>query len=60
LPEDVTVERLAVDLEASPFGDWIDAKDGAMRVPQAPGLGVDPDPDMIARYRTHEPNAIRN
>ena len=60
LPEDVTVERLAVDLEASPFGDWIDAKDGAMRVPQAPGLGVDPDPDMIARYRTHEPNVIRN
>ncbi len=24
-----------------------------MRVPQGPGLGIDPDPAMIARYRTH-------
>ena len=59
LPADTPVERLAVDLEASPFGDWIDAKDGHMRVPQGPGLGVDPDPALIARYRTHEPNIIR-
>ena len=28
LPADTPVERLAVDLEASPFGDWIDAKNG--------------------------------
>ncbi len=59
LPADTPVERLAVDLEASPFGDWVDATDGHMRVPQAPGLGVDPNPDMIARYRTHEPTVIR-
>ena len=59
LPADTPVERLAVDLEASPFGDWIDAKDGHMRVPQGPGLGVDPDPSLIARYRTHESNVIR-
>ena len=59
LPADTPVERLAVDLEASPFGDWIDAKEGQMRVPQGPGLGVDPDPALIARYRTHEPNVIR-
>jgi hypothetical protein len=25
-----------------------------MRVPQGPGLGVDPDPALIARYRTHD------
>jgi L-alanine-DL-glutamate epimerase-like enolase superfamily enzyme len=59
LPADTPVERLAVDLEASPFGDWIDAKDGMLHVPQAPGLGADPDPALIARYRTHEPNIIR-
>jgi L-alanine-DL-glutamate epimerase-like enolase superfamily enzyme len=59
LPNDVTVERLAIDLEASPFGDFIDIKDGAMRVPQGPGLGVDPDPALIARYRTHPANVIR-
>ena len=52
LPADTPVERLAVDLEASPFDDWVDAKDGHMRVPQGPGLGVDPDPALIARYRT--------
>ena len=52
------VERLAVDLEASPMGDWIDVKNGELRVPQAPGLGVDPDPELIARYRTHPANII--
>jgi L-alanine-DL-glutamate epimerase-like enolase superfamily enzyme len=56
---DAPVERLAVDLEASPFGDWIDASGGKMRVPQAGGLGCDPDPELIARYRTHAPNIIR-
>ena len=56
---DASVERLAVDLEASPIGDWIDARDGEMRVPQGPGLGCDPDGELIARYRTHEPNIIR-
>ena len=59
LPADAPVERLAVDLEASPLGDWIDAKDGHMRVPQGPGLGVDPDPAMVARYRVHAPNVIK-
>jgi len=59
LPAGTPVERLAVDLEASPFGDWIDAKDGHMRVPQGPGLGVDPDPAMVARYRVHAPNVIK-
>lgn len=58
LPMPAPVERLFVDLEASPFGDWIDLKDGAMRVPQGPGLGADPDPALIARYRTHAPTII--
>jgi L-alanine-DL-glutamate epimerase-like enolase superfamily enzyme len=59
LPADTPVERLAVDLEASPMGDWIDVKNGELRVPQEPGLGADPDPALIARYRTHDPNIIR-
>jgi len=53
LPADTPVERLFIDLEASPFGDWIDIKGGTMRVPQGAGLGADPDPALIARYRTH-------
>jgi L-alanine-DL-glutamate epimerase-like enolase superfamily enzyme len=59
LPADTPVERLFVDLEASPFGDWVDIKDGTMRVPQGPGLGADPDPALIARYRTHSETIIR-
>ena len=56
---DVLVERLGIDLEASPFGPWAEAENGVARVPQGPGLGHDPDPALIARYRTHEPNVIR-
>jgi len=59
LPADTPVERLFVDLEASPFGEWVDIKDGAMRVPQGAGLGADPDPALIARYRAHPASVIQ-
>jgi L-alanine-DL-glutamate epimerase-like enolase superfamily enzyme len=59
LPAGTPVERLFVDLEASPIGDWVDPNNGDMRVPQGPGLGADPDPALITRYRTHERNIIR-
>lgn len=57
--KDTIVERLNVDLEESPFGDWNEVTNGMARVPQAPGLGCDPNPEILARYRTHEPNVIR-
>ncbi len=44
-------ERFYCDLEASPFGAAVDAVDGSMAVPQAPGLGVPVDETAIARYR---------
>lgn len=44
-------ERLHVELEASFFGSLTDAVGGKMRVPDGPGLGCDPDPAVIARYR---------
>jgi L-alanine-DL-glutamate epimerase-like enolase superfamily enzyme len=50
-PQEMLVERLHVDLEASLFGEFITAKDGMMMVPDAPGLGCDPDGEVIARYR---------
>ena len=56
---DVLVERLGIDLEASPFGPFAEITNGVARVPQGPGLGHDPDPALIARYRTHEPSVIR-
>ena len=41
------VERLYCDLTESPFGDWYEPVDGHLRVPQGPGLGIDPDPAIL-------------
>lgn len=54
LPEGALLERLYVDLEASLYGDLIDAVDGDFRVPNGPGLGVEPDPNVIASYRVRD------
>jgi D-galactarolactone cycloisomerase len=50
-PQEMLVERLYVELEASLFGDFINAQEGTMAVPDGPGLGCDPDTSVIARYR---------
>jgi D-galactarolactone cycloisomerase len=44
------IERYHMDLEASLYGELIDAVNGAFAVPQGPGLGRDPDPDVIKTY----------
>jgi L-alanine-DL-glutamate epimerase-like enolase superfamily enzyme len=51
LPASTPLERLYVDLEASPLAPWTAARDGKVAVPQGPGLGCDPDPEIVARYR---------
>jgi L-alanine-DL-glutamate epimerase-like enolase superfamily enzyme len=51
LPASGLIERFHVTPEASLYGDLIDAVDGACRVPDGPGLGRDPDPDVIRAYR---------
>jgi D-galactarolactone cycloisomerase len=51
LPQAAFVERFYCDLEASPFGDQVNATDGSMRVPDGPGLGLVIDEAVIARYR---------
>jgi D-galactarolactone cycloisomerase len=50
-PREMLIERLYVDLEASLFGELIVPRDGLLTVPDGPGLGCDPDPAVIARYR---------
>ncbi len=50
LPESMC-ERFYCELEATPLGDAIVARDGHMNVPQGPGLGIDIDEQVIARYR---------
>jgi len=47
---DAMCERFYCELEATPLGDAIAAPDGFMRVPQGPGLGIDVDESIIARY----------
>jgi D-galactarolactone cycloisomerase len=50
-PQEMLVERLYVDLEASLFGELVTARQGMMTVPDGPGLGCDPDDAVIDRYR---------
>src|ERR1043166_1165181 len=52
LAPDAPFERLYVKLEASPFGPWLDAVGGKMKVPDGPGLGCDPDMAIVERYRS--------
>ena len=48
---DSMIEWRLFDLEASTYGDAFAPKHGRISVPQGPGLGIDPDPDIIRRYR---------
>ena len=45
------LERLWLTLEASPFQHWLDAPGGMASLPPGPGLGCDPDPAILDRYR---------
>ena len=41
-----------VNLEADLFGGLtVPDGNGRLRLPQGPGLGCDPDPELVARYR---------
>lgn len=51
MEEEVPVEHRYCDLAESPMGAYFELDDGGLRVPDGPGLGVDPDPDVVARYR---------
>ncbi|MDE2007504.1 MAG: mandelate racemase/muconate lactonizing enzyme family protein [Rhodospirillales bacterium] len=54
LAPDAPFERLFVDLEASPYQELITAPGGEVVVPDGPGLGRDPDPVLLDRYRVGE------
>ena len=49
------VEVLWLDMEANPFDPWVRPVDGRVKVPQGAGLGCDPDPAIVARYRRGAP-----
>jgi L-alanine-DL-glutamate epimerase-like enolase superfamily enzyme len=50
MPQKSMVERFYCTPEARIVGDWIEARDGAFRVPDGIGLGQDPDPDVLRDY----------
>ena len=45
------VEWRYFDLEERLYGDQALPRDGSIAVPSSPGLGFDPDPEIIRRYR---------
>jgi D-galactarolactone cycloisomerase len=51
------IEVLWLDTETNPFDPWVRASGGRVKLPDGPGLGCDPDLDVLARYRKGE--AIR-
>ena len=46
------IEWRCFDLEAQPYGGALAPVGGRISVPQGPGLGLDPDHDVIRAYAT--------
>ena len=49
--KDSTLERMFADFGATPFSGTVPVIDGGIEVPQGPGLGADPEDDLIAQFR---------
>jgi len=47
---DGMIERYHMDLEANLYGELVNPVSGRFTVPTGPGLGCDPDPDVIKTY----------
>ena len=45
------LERMFADFGATPYAKTVPVIDGAIAVPQGPGLGADPEEELIARFR---------
>jgi L-alanine-DL-glutamate epimerase-like enolase superfamily enzyme len=59
LATDTLLENIYANLEASPYGDWMRAEAGMVKVPAGPGLGVDPDMAIVEKYRQGPVGMIR-
>jgi len=51
LAPEARFEYFYLRVEAGLYGDLLAPERGALKVPQARGLGADPDPELIRRYR---------
>ena len=52
MARETLVERFYCDFADNPLGEAIQPNNGRIAVPQGPGLGVDPDPELLRRLRT--------
>jgi L-alanine-DL-glutamate epimerase-like enolase superfamily enzyme len=59
LASDTLLENIYANLEANPFGDAMLARDGRVRVPAGPGLGVEPEMRLVAKYREGDAGLVR-
>ena len=46
-----TVERFFADLGGTPYAKTVPIVDGAVEVPTGPGLGADPEPELIEKFK---------
>lgn len=53
LPEDIALEYCYCTIADHPLGDAVLARHGEIALPDGPGLGRDPDPDLLERFRIH-------
>lgn len=51
LTDEARFEYFYLWAEAALYGSLLQAQDGELAVPGAPGLGADPNPDLLRRYR---------
>ena len=49
--KDSPLERMFADFGATPFSKTVPVVNGSVEVPQRPGLGADPEDDLIAQFR---------
>jgi len=49
--KDAPLERMFANLAATPFAKTVPIVDGSIAVPQGPGLGADPEDELIARFK---------
>ncbi|HEV7391663.1 MAG TPA: mandelate racemase/muconate lactonizing enzyme family protein [Burkholderiales bacterium] len=47
--QEVWIERFYCDFDETPLGVAINPKQGRISVPQGPGLGIDPDPELLKK-----------
>jgi L-alanine-DL-glutamate epimerase-like enolase superfamily enzyme len=52
LPDDTMIEWMTAEPEARILGDTLRPEAGLLALPAGAGLGLDPDPDVVAAYRT--------